>query len=585
MTLGRFYTYAFIKVINHFNGPGNLLVRHMCANLSLEKPIRQQKLQSVPHTKKEYLEKLLLQQPDSPPNARVLKIAVIGCPNSGKSSLVNMLTKWKVCAVSGKAHTTRSKQTATLLQDNVQLAFVDLPGLVSRSKAWRFKLEKTFIRDPHSAIFDSDLILVVIDASHKESSEVLHEEVIKALHFFNDKESILVLNKIDRLYKNPTRLLEITRKLTGGIVHGRHSHVDKYAARFKRRAELADKAHQFIPPNEIIASRLPPVCHETANKFLSYMHNLRAQIESTQVDVIGTDSKMLPRSINQESLQLQSDEFMKDRFLTEVEKENINEFFSDYKPFEGNELISLDSQQLADEKHQLLPTTSELELNEILGTENDPNYIDSMLETLKQQLLLQVASPEEVANRRQRWLEITKATKGITKWSGFSEVFMVSSFLGDGIDKLRDFLISKAIPNRSWILPPSMVTDQEPDELIRMCVWSQCLNKLKQEIPYSLHIIVDECDKIKLDNEEDRVYVHVRIRCQNERQLLSVIGMKGDTIKEISSAVKLELMTMFRCNTVVKLTAELSRIDSQTKKKLKQAKDFSEVFPGYDKAE
>ncbi|CAH8650104.1 unnamed protein product [Heterobilharzia americana] len=440
--------------------------------------------------------------------------------------------------------------STTLVMSTILIeAFVDLPGLVSRSKAWRFKLEKTFIRDPHSAIFDSDLILVVIDASHKESSEVLHEEVIKALHFFNDKESILVLNKIDRLYKNPTRLLEITRKLTGGIVHGRHSHVDKYAARFKRRAELADKAHQFIPPNEIIAF------------------------------------ENVPRSINQESLQLQSDEFMKDRFLTEVEKENINEFFSDYKPFEGNELISLDSQQLADEKHQLLPTTSELELNEILGTENDPNYIDSMLETLKQQLLLQVASPEEVANRRQRWLEITKATKGITKWSGFSEVFMVSSFLGDGIDKLRDFLISKAIPNRSWILPPSMVTDQEPDELIRMCVWSQCLNKLKQEIPYSLHIIVDECDKIKLDNEEDRVYVHVRIRCQNERQLLSVIGMKGDTIKEISSAVKLELMTMFRCNTVVKLTAELSRIDSQTKKKLKQAKDFSEVFPGYDKAE
>ncbi|VDO91605.1 unnamed protein product [Schistosoma mattheei] len=35
--------------------------------------------------------------------------------------MVNMLTKWKVCAVSGKAHTTRSKQTATYFQDNVQL--------------------------------------------------------------------------------------------------------------------------------------------------------------------------------------------------------------------------------------------------------------------------------------------------------------------------------------------------------------------------------------------------------------------------------------------------------------------------------
>ncbi|CAH8577814.1 unnamed protein product [Schistosoma turkestanicum] len=496
-----------------------------------------------------------------------------------------MLTKWRVCAVSGKAHTTRSKQTATYFQNNVQLAFVDLPGLVSRSKASRFKLERTFIRDPHSAIFDSDMILVVVDVSHKESREVLHEEIVKALHFFNNKESILVLNKIDRLSKNPTRLLEITRKLTGGIVHGRRSHIDRYANRFKRQAELANTAHHLIPPNELIAARLPAVCHQTTNKFLVYMNNLLAQIESTQVDVDRTDSTLLPANmVDKTSFSVA---VVKDHFLTDVEKQSSETFLGYHNILRNNKIMPSDIQGLSESKtetNQHLLNTFD-ESNQILGVNDNTDCIDSMLETLKQQLLLQTASPEEVCNRRKRWLEITKATKGVTKWLGFSEVFMVSSFIGDGIDKLRDFLVSKAVPSRSWILPPTMITDQEPSELIRMCVWSHCLNKLRQEIPYSLHIIVDDCDKIKLDTGDDRVYVHVRIQCKSERQLLSVLGMKGNTIKEISSAVKLELMTMFRCNTVVKLTAELSKIDSHIKKKLRNAKDFTEVFPLKDKLE
>ncbi|KAH8864394.1 GTPase Era, mitochondrial [Schistosoma japonicum] len=272
---------------------------------------------------------------------------------------------------------------------------------------------------------------------------------------------------------------------------------------------------------------------------------------------------------------------MKDRFLTEVEKENINAFFDEYTPSRNSELIPSDKQELrvsVSETNHLLLNKSD-ESNRIPHLNSSSDDIDSMLETLKQQLLLQIASPEEVSDRRKRWLEITKATKGVTKWLNFSEVFMVSSFMGDGIDKLRDFLISKAVPNRSWILPPTMVTDQEPTELIRMCVWSQCLNKLHKEIPYSLHIIVDDCDKIKLDHGDDRIYVHVRIQCHSERQLLSVLGAKGNTIKEISSGVKLELMTIFRCNTVVKLSAELSKIDSQVKKRLRRSQDFSEVFP------
>ena len=65
------------------------------------------------------------------PKGLRLHFGLFGKRNAGKSSLVNMLANWRVCAVSGKAHTTRSKQTVVFTKDNIQLAFVDLPGLVS----------------------------------------------------------------------------------------------------------------------------------------------------------------------------------------------------------------------------------------------------------------------------------------------------------------------------------------------------------------------------------------------------------------------------------------------------------------------
>lgn len=64
---------------------------------------------------------MLFMPSQSPSGSKLLKVAIVGFPNAGKSSLVNMLTKWRVCAVSGKAHTTRSKQTVVFTKENIQL--------------------------------------------------------------------------------------------------------------------------------------------------------------------------------------------------------------------------------------------------------------------------------------------------------------------------------------------------------------------------------------------------------------------------------------------------------------------------------
>ena len=56
-------------------------------------------------------------------------IAIVGCPNVGKSSLLNRFLGTKVAIVSSKPQTTRTKITGVLTDGETQLVFLDTPGL------------------------------------------------------------------------------------------------------------------------------------------------------------------------------------------------------------------------------------------------------------------------------------------------------------------------------------------------------------------------------------------------------------------------------------------------------------------------
>lgn len=81
----------------------------------------------------------------------LLKVAIIGLPNAGKSSLINVLMDrqvlstnfvqvsfmfhvLQVCPVSRKVHTTRKRSRAILTNDNVQIIFLDTPGLTNEKE-------------------------------------------------------------------------------------------------------------------------------------------------------------------------------------------------------------------------------------------------------------------------------------------------------------------------------------------------------------------------------------------------------------------------------------------------------------------
>ena len=133
-------------------------------------------------------------------------IAIIGCPNVGKSSILNYMLGQKIAIVSDKPQTTRTKITGVFTRDNIQLVFTDTPGFHRP----RTKLGENMIRAVGESISGVDACLLVVEpygevrATEKELIEKLKKEKIPA---------ILAINKVDTVRSKPdimTRILTFT---------------------------------------------------------------------------------------------------------------------------------------------------------------------------------------------------------------------------------------------------------------------------------------------------------------------------------------------------------------------------------------
>ncbi len=101
------------------------------------------------------------------PNFRSGYVAVVGKPNVGKSTLVNALIGRKVAITSNKPQTTRRRILGILTRPDVQILFVDTPGIHAAKQA----LNHYMMGEVDEALSDCDAILFVVDVSRSPDDD------------------------------------------------------------------------------------------------------------------------------------------------------------------------------------------------------------------------------------------------------------------------------------------------------------------------------------------------------------------------------------------------------------------------------
>ena len=119
-------------------------------------------------------------------------VSIIGRPNVGKSTLLNSLINAKVAITSDKAQTTRNIIQGIYNEKDIQIVFVDTPGIHKPVS----KLGKVLNKQSYSLTKDVDAILFVVDA--KDGLGKGDKYIINSLEK-NKTPVILVLNKIDKM--------------------------------------------------------------------------------------------------------------------------------------------------------------------------------------------------------------------------------------------------------------------------------------------------------------------------------------------------------------------------------------------------
>ncbi len=137
------------------------------------------------------------------------RIAVVGKPNVGKSSIINKLIGENRVIVSNIAGTTRDAVDTEVVHNGTEYVFIDTAGLRRKSKI-KEELERYSIIRTVTAVERAEVVVIVIDAVEGVTEQ---DAKIAGIAHERGKGVIIAVNKWDAIEKNDKTIYEFTRKV------------------------------------------------------------------------------------------------------------------------------------------------------------------------------------------------------------------------------------------------------------------------------------------------------------------------------------------------------------------------------------
>ena len=137
------------------------------------------------------------------------RIAIVGKPNVGKSSIINKLTGESRVIVSNIAGTTRDAIDTDVKWNGKEYVFIDTAGLRRKSKV-KEEIEKYSIIRTVTAVERADVVVIVIDAIEGVTEQ---DAKIAGIAHENGKGVIIAVNKWDAIEKNDKTVYEYSNKV------------------------------------------------------------------------------------------------------------------------------------------------------------------------------------------------------------------------------------------------------------------------------------------------------------------------------------------------------------------------------------
>ncbi len=169
-------------------------------------------------------------------------VTIIGRPNVGKSTLLNMILGQKIVITTDKAQTTRKRIKGIYTDERGQIIFIDTPGVHRPLN----KLGEYLLDEAKIALPDADVVLFLVDASEPagRGDKWIAENLLKDCNI----NVILILNKIDKV-KNSKKLEE--NLISYKLLFNRNIQILRVSAKTgKNKKDILTNIFRHLPKGE-----------------------------------------------------------------------------------------------------------------------------------------------------------------------------------------------------------------------------------------------------------------------------------------------------------------------------------------------